>query len=555
MIKKIILLVVGVLFVFSASQVLAVENNNSNLSLSSLQEMVQKLTQQVNELLVKINEMRSPITNNQNGNVSSKSDENDNEDIVLDEVENHPRVSCKLPEMEQGHSSESVYLLQSVLKSEGSYPEGLVTGYFGRLTQKAILTFQKENNIETDSGIVDKQTAEALNKLVYKYYPSECGGNVFPPIIGGIKVYSPSLGEEWYIGNTYKIKWTSGISPDTKVKITVAPPRLACLDANPPCMTVSPLVAEPKPYIISETTENNGVFEWKVPELPSQYVGSQQITIQAINGSTVGRSEMFSIKKQDVSDNKSPVISGITGPTSLKINETGTWTIKAYDPENKSLSYSILWGDETVAVSAQNKNIVPFPFQQQGTFTHIYNVAGIYNPTFTIVDDKGQTVQTSLSVNVGENINILSTLVKVTSPESGAQWKVGETYTIKWSGGGYAGEKFIGISPNVTITVAPPRPACLDSIPACKVAEFAPYIIVKDVSNYGSYSWTIPKELPTVYRGVQQISVTVGSQIGRSSAFSIVSLDSKTTSMTNSQMADILNAASEQLMKMFKSLR
>src|SRR3989344_6054154 len=41
-----------------------------------------------------------------------------------------------------------------------------------------------------------------------------------------------------------------------------------------------------------------------------------------------------------------PVISGVSGPQSLKVNETGTWSVSAHDSSGGSLSYYVAWGDE-----------------------------------------------------------------------------------------------------------------------------------------------------------------------------------------------------------------
>ncbi len=499
-------IVIAILFagglVFSAKA----EDLNKNVNNSFLSKTLEGLIQKFNQLQLqfnKINQLTTPAVTEGKKNTNQTISKTGY--LTLEEVSGNPSVSCVIPEMKQGSGNKSVYLLQMVLKQAGYYPEGFITGYYGKLTTKAVQAFQKGNNLTPNSGHIDSQTANALNQLVYKYYPTECsettppiiippityqefkgdlkasdvsiqmwgthtltvndfscekqkiclqmirnttyrvkaandevltqlkkyeGQNVYiwgyaeyinleggfygitaykvsgvndiePPLLGGIKVFSPLAGESWYIGNTYKIRWASGMSSDVKMKITLAPPRLACLDVNPPCMTAQSLIAEVAPYTITESTENDGVFEWTIPELSGHYFSNQQITVQMVNGSTFGRSGTFMIKPKEVSENKPPVISGTTAPSILKIGETGTWTIKAYDPEGGSLSYSINWGDEA-SVTSDRKYITPsvLPPYQQGTFTHVYNAAGVYYPKFTITDDKGQTVQTSLSVTV-----------------------------------------------------------------------------------------------------------------------------------------------------------
>ncbi len=94
--------------------------------------------------------------------------------IVLEEIYNSPQISCQLPLLEYGVKHNSVYLLQIILNKSGYYPEGLITGYYGRLTREALKRFQKSQGLVV-TGQFDQKTAESLNELVRKYYPKECG--------------------------------------------------------------------------------------------------------------------------------------------------------------------------------------------------------------------------------------------------------------------------------------------------------------------------------------------------------------------------------------------
>ncbi|MCR4284039.1 MAG: peptidoglycan-binding protein [Parcubacteria group bacterium] len=66
----------------------------------------------------------------------------------------------------KGISGDDVAKLQEFLKSDSDvYPEGIVSGYFGFLTEKAIKKFQKKHGIE-DIGIVGPKTIRKLNELL-----------------------------------------------------------------------------------------------------------------------------------------------------------------------------------------------------------------------------------------------------------------------------------------------------------------------------------------------------------------------------------------------------
>lgn len=75
-----------------------------------------------------------------------------------------------------GMKNNEVYCLQEFLKSQGSeiYPEGLITGYFGKMTKAAVIRFQEKYSKEILSplgfikgtGIVGKLTRAKINSIL-----------------------------------------------------------------------------------------------------------------------------------------------------------------------------------------------------------------------------------------------------------------------------------------------------------------------------------------------------------------------------------------------------
>lgn len=90
-----------------------------------------------------------------------------------------------------GSQSEEIRNLQEILKTDPTiYPEGLVTGYFGPITQRAIQRVQARCGLP-QNGVVDEETRRCIFPIDYK-----------------VKVISPNGGENWDRSQIQIIKWT-----------------------------------------------------------------------------------------------------------------------------------------------------------------------------------------------------------------------------------------------------------------------------------------------------------------------------------------------------------
>jgi len=103
--------------------------------------------------------------------------------------------------------------------------------------------------------------------------------------------------------------------------------------------------------------------------------------------------------EQPTTTTQPPVISGGTFPTQLNVDQTGTWTVNASDPQNGSLSYSVNWGDQPTVLPSTG--VMSSAVVQTSTFTHSYSSAGTYTITFTIKNAAGLSAQTTSTVQVG----------------------------------------------------------------------------------------------------------------------------------------------------------
>ncbi len=115
--------------------------------------------------------------------------------------------------------------------------------------------------------------------------------------------------------------------------------------------------------------------------------------------------------KPPVPAGQPPVISGVSGPTTIKVGEIGVWKISATGNYNDYLSYSVVWGDEVAYATGSgvsSKQVV----SQSATFEHSYQSAGTYNPVFYVTNQNGQSAKASISVQVGGSTEIVTEQVK-----------------------------------------------------------------------------------------------------------------------------------------------
>jgi len=381
-----------------------------------------------------------------------------------------------------GDEGDEVSALYIALFKQGLVPErsSAFQRIFDEVVASAVVGFQEKYKedvlapwgLEHGTGYVGTTTRAKLNELY--------GCGVVKPYI---KVVSPNGGEKWVIGNTYTISWKSsssirGLSIDAFIR--------------PPSKKGYPIFSVAKDEIYSGNTYSwtiptgipispeykiqiNGAIgeEW-IPDLSDNYFsivgrlqrcigegekgsiisndvccpGLTQIAnswpadsgcIAPTDGSFIcsycgngicGKGENICncLKDCKTTENLPPVIDGLTAPTQLKVNEKGTWTIRAHDPENGVLSYKVDWGDEYLPVAEE---ILPSEEEaiQTTTFTHSYSKIGDYTIKFTITDDHNQTAETSTTINVVEAIK---PYIRVISPNGGEKWRVGNTYEIRW---------------------------------------------------------------------------------------------------------------------------
>jgi len=155
---------------------------------SSIQEIIQMLQDQITKIKAQIEALVGQIQNlnKPKGQITELEDEAE-------------QVLELLKQLKKGTRGDDVELLQEFLATDPEiYPEGFVTGYFGKLTEKAVKKFQKLANIKGEDGIVGSKTLSKINELLEEGAGSS--GKVPPGLLvaPGIKKklgYSPEAPE------------------------------------------------------------------------------------------------------------------------------------------------------------------------------------------------------------------------------------------------------------------------------------------------------------------------------------------------------------------------
>lgn len=337
-----------------------------------------------------------------------------------------------------GNSSNEVAALQTALSKQGfgfSLEADKVGFRFGEGTASAVTAFQEKyksiiltpNGLLHGTGYVGAATRAKLNSLY------GCSG-VKPPMPSTapyISYLSPASGP---VGATVTLRGTNFAAENS---IFMDNMLIETQDNSAGAFPTS--LTFRIPSFLGRNCETNpvigcGTVTWVT-------LGAHNIQVRNTNG----QSNIVTFMVTGSISQGTPVISGVSGPTSLQVGQQGTWTVNASDPNGGTLNYSVVWGDENQGGTGAS-SMTAAPVSQTATFTHTYAsvsscstggacsklTSATYTPTFTVSNSSGQSAQTSVSVNVGQQ-TVPS--VTVLSPNGGE--------TIGWNTVMMAGDLYV----------------------------------------------------------------------------------------------------------------
>ncbi|MDD5165278.1 MAG: PKD domain-containing protein [Candidatus Pacebacteria bacterium] len=400
-----------------------------------------------------------------------------------------------------GSSGSDVTNLQTWLISNGfdipSVSSGVaVKGYFGSQTKLALIRYQL-----------------SLGFPAFGYFGPMTRGYInghSNPNNASFKVTSPNGGETWVKGTIQNITWSGSANVlAQKGDIKLVFPTPACAQPGQP---IKCMVMVRAPLTIAKGVNLSAKsYSWNVGTARANWCltsiddsscpldssaiteGQYKVQICPADGSTCAESDSnFTITSNPVTTGNAPVINGVDAPTTLAVGQTGTWTVRATDPLNGTLSYRIRWGDEPSYYVPAGVADPLATFSQMTTFTHSYINPGTYTVTVIVMNSSGQQVQTTSTIVVTSGTTAGS--LKIISPNGGEAWVRGTTQNITWSSPYYFRATYADLK-------IMQKFVCTTQF--CPAIAYAPYTIATNIPiNQNSYSWNVGTALN--YSGIVQ---------------------------------------------------
>jgi len=312
-------------------------------STSTAQELIQSLQKQIEALKTQVNTLNAQLA-------------------AITETQSEVKETAKdikgtlrlINQLKPGMTSEEVKLLQEILATDPDiYPQGHITGYYGKLTEKAVKRFQKIAGIE-QVGLLGPKTLSKINELLeegagnsgkvppglliapgirkklgYTPIPKECEG--LPPGVAkkiqkckDLDLVEPVISNVTATGtsaSSTKITWTTNEKADSAVWYGTS-----------------------TPLVISSTTEHTAIAELvtshtvTLDNLKNNTTYYYIVSSSDQSGNTATSSQNSFVTLTVVQDNTPPQITNLIATSTQATSTRITWTTD--EAANSKLWYS-----------------------------------------------------------------------------------------------------------------------------------------------------------------------------------------------------------------------
>lgn len=345
-----------------------------------------------------------------------------------------------------GMRGNDVTELQRFLVAQ-NYPGGgswMITGYFGSATRAAVQNFQRAQGL-SPVGIAGPQTRAAIQRVTcstnaynynfsYNYDPS----------------YAYRYGYQYQTQDPYAYNYNYQYGYNYQYQPGYTYP-------TPPVYP-NPVQTAATIYYLSKNAGNvgdtitvygsgftsdgntvhfgNGVItnlrsldgttlSFTVPSQLTGYgnetvtLATYQVSVSNKNGYTSGTTP-FTVTGYTLQGN-APTISSVTGPNTVNLNQTATWTLTVNSQSGTILTADVTWGDEyqnTYYTAQQVSQQLYSLASQTVSFTHTYTQAGTYTITFRVRNTSGREAQSTMTVYVSPTSTAGNVTLSSVAPQS-----------------------------------------------------------------------------------------------------------------------------------------
>ena len=253
--------------------------------------------------------------------------------------------------------------------------------------------------------------------------------------LGSINITAPIGGEEWQVGTTHNIKWTSSDVSYVKIEYSYN---------NGSSWTT----------VANQVNASSGTYSWLIPNTPSSQckVRVSNLSIPAINDI----SNTFKITTE-----KEITVTSPNGGENWQIgsNHNITWTSSGVS--NVKIEYTVnngsSWATVVNSVNASNGSY---------SWTIPNNPSSLCKVRISDVSNTSVNDQSNNTFSIS-----IAPMITVSSPNGGENWEVGSNHNITWTSSGVSNVKI-----EYTVNNGSSWATIVNSVNA----------------SSGSYSWTIP---------------------------------------------------------------
>jgi peptidoglycan hydrolase-like protein with peptidoglycan-binding domain len=306
------------------------------------------------------------------------------------------RICLVAGQLQEGDQNDDVRSLQEFLREQGLL-SAEATGFFGPITREALRRWQA-NNLGLTAGDAATTGWGAFGPRTRSFIARWCGGNSESSVLRA----NPQRGTAplaVVFTSTERVADTSLIADAPGLKIVFGDGQEKALECDRPVSTNATGTAT--------SIEGRSGF---CPMLPVAHTytanGTYTATLVRYGGFCAGACPVTTLARTQivvgpVTSGGDPIISSFTGPEALTVNQSGTWTVNATDPQGGPLSYHIAWGDQGFAWDSLLALGNITEFTSTSTFSHAYPRAGVFAITARVRDNAGNIATASKRVNVG----------------------------------------------------------------------------------------------------------------------------------------------------------